>query len=105
MQIPNFIDQDLTPYDLAAIIQGGCESGAYMPAVTYHKAMETMSEHGDDVFTYIEERLGELPTPKEVTSWSGLACFYVSYAVELWAIENEDKADWENDTPLLDAGE
>jgi hypothetical protein len=102
MNIPNFIDQDLTPYDLAAIIQGGCASGSYMPAVTYHQALETMSEHGNDVLQYIEDRLGEIPQPKNNESWSGLAVFYLSYAVELWASENEELADWDNEEPLLE---
>lgn len=101
MNIPNFIDQDLSPYDLAAIIQDGCASGAYMPAVTYHTAVQTMTDHGNDVFEYIEDHLGELPHPEEVVSWPGLAVFYVSCAVELWAISNEDSADWEDQEPLL----
>jgi len=33
--IPQWIEQDITPSTVAAILQGGCESGAYMPAVTY----------------------------------------------------------------------
>jgi len=33
---PAWIVNELTPYDLAAINQGGCASGAYMPAVTYY---------------------------------------------------------------------
>lgn len=71
--------------DIAAIQQGGCASGAYMPAVTYHDARVMMSAHGDDVLQYIEDGIGELPQVPDGTSWSGMAVFYLSVAVELWA--------------------
>jgi hypothetical protein len=45
---------------LQSISQGGCASGAYMPAVTYHTALETMLEHGDDILSYIEDQLDRL---------------------------------------------
>lgn len=83
--IPAWIEAGISPADVAAIVQGGCASGAYMPAVTYCKALETMGEHGDDVLQYIEDALGEIPAPRSGESWSGLAVFYLSYAVELWA--------------------
>tara|TARA_R110002020_G_scaffold207256_3_gene412664 strand:+ start:5809 stop:6138 length:330 start_codon:yes stop_codon:yes gene_type:complete len=67
------------------IQQGGCESGAYMPAVTYYEARKVMSEHGDDVLEYIEQAYGEIPQPNTSESWSGIAVFYLSYAVDLWA--------------------
>lgn len=93
-EIPAWIDQDITPADVAAICQGGCDSGAYMPAVTYWQALETMGSHGNDVFDYLENALGEMPTPSppndHFQSWSGLACYYLSYAVELWAQSTED---------------
>jgi len=91
MEVPAWIEQDITPCDVAAIIQGGCASGAYMPAVTYHTANKTMAEHGDDVLDFIQETLADLPPPPADSSWSGMACFYLSCAVELWAsgIESE----------------
>ena len=88
---PPWIDQDLTIYDVDAIIQGGCASGAYMPAVTYCKARETMKEHGDDVLQYIQDSYGELPQPKDTESWSGIAVHYLSIAVELFASSLEDE--------------
>lgn len=95
IEVPAWIDQDISPYDVAAICQGGCASGAYMPAVTYHKARETMNEHGDDVLQFIEDYTGDLP-PSPGNSWSGIACFYLSYAVELWASMAESELEsWE----------
>lgn len=82
--IPAWIDQDITPADVAAIMQGGCASGAYMPAVTYYTAKQVMAEHGDDVLQYIEDCLGELPAV-DGESWSGIAVLFLSTAVELWA--------------------
>tara|TARA_Y100000310_G_C20579916_1_gene762446 strand:- start:846 stop:1211 length:366 start_codon:yes stop_codon:yes gene_type:complete len=82
--LPSWIEQDITCYTVAAIVQGGCASGAYMPAVTYHQASETMSEHGDAVLDYLSEHDAMLPPPEEA-SWSGLAVHYLSSAVEVWA--------------------
>ena len=89
IQVFGWIDQDISPHDVAAIVQGGCESGAYMPAVTYHKALATMDEYGDDILDYIENIYGEIPDPIDKSiSWSGRAVYYVSLAVELWAGES-----------------
>ena len=99
--VPQWINQDISPADIAAINQGGCESGAYMPAVSYYQARETMSEHGDDVTDYLIDHLGELPTPDDsVDDWSRLAVFYLSQAVELWAAMQIDAADPYNCQPL-----
>ena len=79
-----------------AVQQGGCASGAYMPAVTYWQAAATMAEHGDDVLDYIQENYGELLTPPSNISWSGLAVFYLSMAVELWCGQFDlDGVDWD----------
>ena len=88
--VPRWIDQNITLADIDAIVQGGCDSGAYIPAVTYHLARDTMGEHGDDVLEYIESALGELPDMKG-ESWSGIACKYLSTAVELWASSVQDE--------------
>lgn len=93
IEIPAWIEQDLTIDDIEAIIQGGCASGAYMPAVTYYKARETMNEHGDDVLEYIENALGEIPDVPKDTSWAGIAVHFLSSAVELWAGSIETEVD------------
>ena len=79
------IDED----DIIAIQQGGCASGAFMPAVTYHTAVEHMSEYGDEILQYIEDSYGEIPAPIKGESWSGIAVYYFSMAVELWASGTE----------------
>ena len=92
IDVPRWIDQDITPCDVAAICQGGCACGAYMPAVTYWQALETMNEHGDAIFEYIENCYGEIPLPTDTDMyWAGMATFYVSIAVELWATSVEDE--------------
>lgn len=92
IEIPRWIEDDISPSDVAAIVQGGCDSGAYMPAVTYWQASKTMEQYGDDVLDYIEDSLGEIPNPDmKDMSWSGLACYFLSYAVELWAGSVEDE--------------
>ncbi len=91
IDVPEWIDQDITALDVESIVQGGCSSGAYMPAVTYHSALKTMGEHGDDVLDYIQDSLGELPSMLQNISWSGIAVFYLSYAVELWASSVESE--------------
>lgn len=93
IDVPGWIEPDITAHDVAAILQGGCESGAYMPAVTYHQALDTMRQHGDEVFDHLESAMGEIPqaTGRHAESWSGLACFYLSCAVEIWASAIEDE--------------
>ena len=91
IDVPEWIESDITCSDVAAIVQGGCASGAYMPAVTYYQAAQIMAEHGDDVLAFIEDNLGELPKIPEQSSWSGIAVFFLSYAVELWASSIEDE--------------
>lgn len=83
IDVPDWIEQDITPNQVAAICQGGCDSGAYMPAVTYRDALETMAEHGGDVFDYLEES-GYFTYPN-LFSWCGFACHFLSSAVDLWA--------------------
>ena len=97
---PPWIIEHLNGNDIAAVNQGGCASGAYMPAVTYHQAITTMGEHGDDVLDYLQDFSSELPTPPQDICWSGLAVFYLSRAVELFCAIHSDFADWENDEPM-----
>ena len=94
LEVPEWIEQDITLADVENIVQGGCASGAYMPAVTYYKARETMNTHGDAVLDYIHEQLGELRRPSQETSWSGIAVHFLSMAVELWASTVD--GDWES---------
>ena len=82
---PKWVDEGMEIEDIQAINQGGCSSGAYMPAVTYHQALETMSEHGNDVLQYLQDQYGELPRPRDDESWRGIAVHYLSCAVERWA--------------------
>ncbi len=87
---PGWIES-MSPCDMAAITQGGCESGAYMHAVTYHTALATMTAHGDDVMEYIERVYGEVPPAFSDVGWSRLAVFYLSLGVELWVSCNIDE--------------
>ena len=66
-----------------AVQQGGCESGAYMDAVTYFKAQQVMAEHGGDIIEYIYNWCVELPNHDQ-DSWGHICVFYFSLAVELW---------------------
>jgi hypothetical protein len=97
---PEWITEPLSPNDIAAINQGGCDSGAYMPAVSYYAARQTMAEHGDDVLDYLEGMMGELPKPPDDCSWSGMSCFYLSRAVELHCAVYSDLEDWEDEEAI-----
>lgn len=121
IEVPEWIEHDISCATVAAIIEGGCDSGAYMPAVTYHDARETMSEHGDAVWSYLDDTIGlsechpDMSREGAPTSWDGLACRYVSMAVELWAssiaeelaeaIENESRQAAETTSKLERAAE
>lgn len=84
-QTPAWIEDGLTVEDIQAIQEGGCESGAYMPAVTYIKARETMAEHGDDVLEFLEEYEHVSHYVSPGMSWSQIQCNILSAAVEFWA--------------------
>jgi hypothetical protein len=90
ISIPEWMD-DVSPYDMTAIYEGGCASGAYMPAVTYHTANAVMAEHGDDVLDYLSAELGSIPAPPDDSSWAGMAVFFLSYAVEVWVSHTIDE--------------
>lgn len=84
--------------EIQAIIQGGCASGACMPAVTHRTALDTMTDHGNDILDFIESELGGRLAPNSGESWSGMAVFYCSYAVELWCSQFADildNVDWD----------
>ena len=83
--VPDWINDGFSPADAIAVYESGCASGAYMPAVTYYDANQAMAKYGNDVLEYIEENLGEIPQPQSSESWTGLAVFYLSIAVELFA--------------------
>lgn len=94
VDVPAWIDQDIDGSTLAAIVQGGCASGAYMPAVTYHEALATMAEHGDDILDFIESIYGYVPSLSPASgSWAGIACNVVSEAVELWASQAAEEVE------------
>lgn len=92
-EVPAWIEQDITGFDVRAICQGGCVSGAYMPAVIYFEAKQTMAQHGDDIVDFIVERLGPQGLNTEADSFGGMCCDLVSTAVELWAFEVEQCLD------------
>ena len=89
IEVPRFIEQDITAQDIAAIVQGGCVSGAYMPAVTYHVAVDLMTDYDDEIFDTIEDAMGCPPADclsrTEDNSWAQMATRFVSLAVEIWA--------------------
>jgi hypothetical protein len=89
IEVPDWIDQEIVVNTIPAITQGGCESGAYMPAVTYYEARKTMADYGDEVLQFIEHSIGSLPEPPKNSGWDSLAVHYLSYAVELWAFSIE----------------
>ena len=91
IEVPKWIDSDIGASQVAAILQGGCDSGAYMPAVTCHQAREMMNEYGDDVLDYLQGIYGKLPKIPDDESWSGIAVLYLSMAVECWAISVEEE--------------
>lgn len=86
VDVPAWIDQDIDGATVAAIVQGGCESGAYMPAVTYHEAVAIMAEHGDDVVEYLRDHgWTEVFTIDDQQTFRGFCCNLLSAAVESFA--------------------
>jgi uncharacterized protein YggL (DUF469 family) len=83
--------------ELQAIQEGGCASGAYMPAVTYHTANKCMTDHSDEVETLLVQHGVEAFTfNPETDSWYCFASKLVSAAVELWVNQFDlDGVDWD----------
>ena len=80
---------------LASIAQGGCASGAYMPAVTYYTAKQALfSELGEDMANYAINFLAEVDSLDQVAihledGIQYMAAYLASVAVETWAYEIE----------------
>jgi hypothetical protein len=86
--VPNWIEQDITVGDVIAITEGGCASGAYMPAVTYRSALRTMNEYGDEVLYFIHEcGMDASLIVATAGGWAVMACDLLSAAVEAWAFD------------------
>jgi len=80
------------------ILYDGCAGGAYMPAITYHTAANTMRQWGDEVLDYIEDDGCPVPAIAAGESWTVYQCALLSLAVELWAAtfnEQLDGVDWD----------
>lgn len=67
--------------ELLAIYQGGCASGAYMPAVTYWSALECMKECSDSVEAQIEH-MEEVTWKVSEETFAGFCTKLCSMAVE-----------------------
>lgn len=82
--------------DIQAIQQGGCASGAYMPAVTYSTALECMVSHNVSVESQLEGLGHEFTFYPSEETFSGFAVKIVSAAVETWAASFDlDGVDWD----------
>ena len=91
LDVPEWIEGDITCLDVAAVCQGGCASRAYMPAVTYWQALKTMNEHSDKIEKYLDEIAPDIWGNVTYDHWAGIACVVVSYAVELWCSSIEEE--------------
>lgn len=88
IEVPEWIEQDITLSDVESIQYGGCASGAYMPAVTYHSALKTMNDFGDEILEYLSDTGIDFNGGDILQmSWAGMACHFVSMAVEVWATQ------------------
>ena len=83
--VPSWIESNITCGQLAAIADGGCDGGAYLPAVTYLQAMGTMAKHGDAVLDYLSNAGVSVSFDVEEDSWAGFACKLCAAAVTAWA--------------------
>lgn len=87
IEIPDWVEQDITLDTCKSIAEYGCVGDQYGPGFLDYEAIQVMNRHGSKVFEYIEETLGKMPelSDDNFRSWGSLACYYVSTAVELWA--------------------
>ena len=86
IDVPVWIAPDIDFYQVESIRQGGCASGAYMPAVTYYDAAETMAEYGEHVTDFLADAWGEpIEFNPSEDGWSNFGARVLSLAVEIWA--------------------
>lgn len=79
--------------ELQAILQGGCASGAYMPAVTYFSALECMNEHYEEIEEILNDYCDQYVFDPQSQSWASFATELVSAAVEIWVMQFADTLD------------
>lgn len=83
--------------ELQSILQCGCAGNAHR-SVFYYEASQCMAEYGDSVIQYLEDNYGELPTIPTGSSWSQIASFYLTCAIESWCYQFSDAlhgVDWD----------
>jgi hypothetical protein len=83
IEIPIWIDRDITVYTVEAILHSGCDSGAYMPAVTYWDAKQTMSQQGDEITGFLHDHDYSVSIISDDT-WGEICVRFLSAAVSLW---------------------
>ena len=72
--------------DMHAIQQGGCESGAYVPAVTYYTAKKILLEHENEILELINllHYTDEMTFDMQNETIGQFAVKIVSLAVDVW---------------------
>lgn len=81
--IPPWIDKDIEWSTVIELQNHGCDTGIYMPAVTYHEALATINQYHREIFDFLDDYLDEIELP--TGSWPTIAVYILSIAVELWA--------------------
>lgn len=81
--------------ELKAILEDGCASGAYMPAVTYSTAWDTFCLYGDDIVDFLTDHYWDDVIEFDLRSETnqGFAVKLCSLAVELWVMQFADVID------------
>jgi len=102
IETPRWIDGPLDLDTVIAVCEGGCASGAYMPAVEYNKALFAMEKYSNEILDYIENDHGltfrdlalNYAGVKDSGSWMGFTCYILSVAVEYYCrdVVNEIQA-------------
>ena len=85
LDVPRWVERDITVGQVRSIAEGGCGSGAYMPAVEGYTALQTMAEHGDAVVHWLEDYADAFELNPLAESWAGFASRVLTYAVDVWA--------------------
>ena len=97
---PGWISETISTLDVGGIVEVGCGSGTYPPAVNHAQALETMNAYGDEIFEFIKDNQWEVPH-FVIVSWKAGAVEIVSTAVEMWcnnvADELAERIRWGHD--------
>lgn len=84
---PSWLIHEIDLSDVFSIYQGGCASGAFIPAVTYHIAEAWFNTHSEDMLQYVRDNDSNLVFNFNELPFSEFCTRICASAVEYFVFE------------------